>query len=50
MKGYIYKVETNEIIAQIEGGSNADIESQAEEMGYMGMDEFGLSYTDNGLI
>lgn len=50
MTGYIYNVETNEIVVIIEGEDNASIEDKANDMGYMGVDEYGLAYSDNELI
>lgn len=50
MKGYIYNVDTMEIIALIEGVDNNDIECKANELGYMGVDEYGLTYSDSGLV
>ena len=45
MIGYIYRTESNEIIAEIHGEDNDAIESAAESLGFMGCDEFGLTYT-----
>jgi hypothetical protein len=45
MIGYIYSTDTNEIICEIHGVDNDDVESKANEMGYMGCDEYGLTYT-----
>jgi len=49
MKGYIYNVETNVIVAIIIGDNNSTIENKANDLGYMGVDEYGLSYSDSGL-
>ena len=49
MTGYIYNIDTMELIIAISGRSNQDIENQAEELGYMGTDEYGLTYTREGL-
>lgn len=37
--------ESNEIVAEIHGEDNATIEAAAESKGWMGVDEFGLTYT-----
>tara|TARA_R110002012_G_scaffold322055_1_gene554341 strand:+ start:3894 stop:4079 length:186 start_codon:yes stop_codon:yes gene_type:complete len=50
MKAYIYNVDTNEVIATIEGEDNDSIESKADDLNYMGVDEYGLSYTCFDLI
>lgn len=49
MNAYIYNVETSEVIATIAGENNQVIEDKANELGYMGVDEYGLSYTLDGL-
>lgn len=49
MKGYIYNVDTKEVILEIVGDSSKVIEDAAAARGYMGFDEYGLSYTDNCL-
>ena len=46
MKAYVYNVETNEIVVVIEGESNEACEAKAHELNYMGVDEYGLTYTD----
>ncbi len=45
MKGYIYNTDSFEVVAIITGDSNADVENAAEKMGYMGVDEYALTYT-----
>lgn len=51
MTGYIYNVDTSEIIVVIEGSeSNDQIEAKAADMGYSYSDEYALTYTRNGLI
>ena len=49
MKGYIYNVETKAIVITIFGESNKEIERKASDLGYMGVDEYGLQYSDSGL-
>mgnify|MGYP005997898675 CR=1 FL=1 len=49
MKGYIYNVDSNEIVVIIEGENNEEIEAKAEELNYMGVDEYGLVYNNNEL-
>lgn len=49
MKAYIYNVETNEVVLIINADSNASCESLANDLGYMGVDQYGLAYSDNGL-
>jgi len=49
MKAYIYNTETNEVVATIDGESNEACEAKADDLGYMGVDEYGLSYNDNDL-
>jgi len=43
--GYIYSTDINEIICEIHGVDNQDIEETANEMGFMGVEEYGLTYT-----
>ena len=50
MKAYIYNVDTSEVIATIEGSDNGTIESKADKLNYMGVDEYGLSYTCVDLV
>lgn len=50
MKAFVYNVETNEIVVVIEGDTNQACEAKAEELNYMGVDEYGLSYTDAELV
>lgn len=50
MKGYIYNTNNSQMVYVIDGVNNSDIEHKAERLGYMGADEYGLSYTANGLI
>ena len=47
---YIYNVDSNEIIVTIQGDDEKSVQSKVEELGYMGMDEYGLTYSDHGLI
>jgi len=49
VEGYIYNVETNVIVAIIVGDSNNTVENKANDLGYMGVDEYGLTYNDSGL-
>lgn len=51
MKAFVYNVETNEIVVVIEGETNQACEAKADELNYMGVDEYGLTYTnaDNSL-
>ena len=45
MIGYIYSTESNEIICEIHGVDNADIEAKASELNYLGEDAYGMTYT-----
>ena len=45
MKAYVYNVETMEVVVAINGETNEQCEAKAAEMGYMGSDEYGLTYT-----
>ena len=49
MNGFIYSVESNEVIVVIKGSNNSDIEIMAGELGFMGSDEYALAYTMEGL-
>ncbi|MCP4585355.1 hypothetical protein [Pseudoalteromonas sp.] len=48
MKLYIYNVDTKEIIAIAEGSTNDECEQKTFE--YLGVDEYGGSYTNAELI
>lgn len=55
MKAYVYNTESMEVVAVISGETNEQCELKAAEMGYMGVDEYGLTYspafgTSDGLI
>ena len=45
MIAYIYSTDSNEIICEIHCTTNDDVENRAMELGYMGCDEYGLTYT-----
>ena len=45
MKAYVYNVETMEVIVIVSGESNEECEARINEMGYMGIDEYGITYT-----
>lgn len=52
---YIYSTETNTVVARIHGESNEACEAKAEELGFMGSDDFGGTYSpafgaNDGLI
>lgn len=52
---YIYSTETNTVVARIHGESNEACESKADELNYMGKDDFGSTYSpafgaNDGLI
>lgn len=47
---YIYSTETNTVVARIHGESNEACEAKADELNYMGNDDFGAAYNANGLI
>lgn len=49
MKGYVYNVDSSEIVVVINGAGNDDIEAKATDLNYLGEDEYGLSYSDHGL-
>ena len=49
MKAYISNTETKTVIAVIGGQFHDDIEEKANELGYMGVDEYQLTYGDYGL-
>ncbi|EKO3632393.1 hypothetical protein M3894_002923 [Vibrio metschnikovii] len=45
MKAYVYNTEPMEVVAVISGETNEQCEAKALELGYMGVDEYGLTYT-----
>ena len=45
MVGYIYSNESNEIVCEIHGIDNDDVEAMADELNFMGCDMYSLSYT-----
>ncbi|MDW1542448.1 hypothetical protein [Vibrio sp. YT-17] len=45
MKAYVYNVETMEVVVVISGETNEQCEAKANDMGYMGVDEYGLTYS-----
>ena len=45
MIGYIYSNESNEIVCEIHGIHNDDVESMADDLNFMGCDMYSLSYT-----
>ena len=47
---YVYQTETNEVHAQYHGETLEDCLDQADDEGYMGTDEFGVSTSLFGLI
>jgi len=49
MNAYIYSVDSMEVVAIIAGDTNKECEAKAEELNYMGVDEYGLAYSNNGL-
>ena len=49
MIGYIYN-DRDQIICEIHGETNADIESAAEDLNYMGVDGYALTYTPGDMI
>jgi len=49
MDAYIYNIDTKEILAIITGESNKVCEAKAEELNYMGSNEYGICYMDNEL-
>lgn len=42
---YIYSTETNTVVARIHGESNEACEAKADELNYMGSDDFGATYS-----
>ena len=44
MKAYVYNVETLEVVLTINGETNEQCESKANDMGYMGVDDYALTY------
>lgn len=48
--GYIYNVDTNHIVLIIIGDNNESVEKKADELNFLGVDEYGLSYVSYGLI
>lgn len=49
MIAYIYNTDTMDLVTTLKGESNQDVENQAQKLGYMGVDEFGLIYSKEGL-
>ena len=45
MKAYVYDTGTDEIVAIITGDSSEACQSKAEELNYMGSDEYALTYS-----
>lgn len=45
MKAYVYNVETKEVVVIISGETNEQCEAKANDMGYMGVDEYALTYS-----
>ncbi|ELO1828654.1 hypothetical protein QXB71_003933 [Vibrio cholerae] len=45
MKAYVYNTESKKVVAIISGETCEQCEAKAAEMGFMGMDEYGLTYT-----
>lgn len=48
MKGYVYNLDTYELVAVINGDDNDSIESAFEDLGY-DTDLYGLTYSVLGL-
>jgi hypothetical protein len=48
MKAYVYNIDTLEVVMVAEGESNQECEAQTEV--YAGSDEYGITYSDFGLI
>ena len=44
MNAFIYNSDTRDLVKIIHGIDNNDCENQASELGYMGVDEYELSY------
>lgn len=49
-KLFIYNTDTMVITAIIVGDDNKAIEDKAADLGFMGVDEFGVTYTAETLI
>ena len=49
MIGYIYN-DRDQIICEIHGETNTDIEAMAEDLNYMGVDGYALTYTPGDMI
>lgn len=49
MKAYAYNTEKNIIVATIEAEDNQAIEAIAYDYGYMGVDDYGLTYSPSGM-
>jgi hypothetical protein len=47
MVGYVYNTDKNELVVQIYGFSNTDIELEAEKRGYMNCSDHCLSYNSD---
>ncbi len=45
MKGYIYDVEKKNVVTVIAGATNTKIENKAQDLGFLGSDEYGLTYS-----
>ena len=45
MIGYIYSNESNQIVCEIHGIDNDDVEGMAEQLNFMGCDMYSISYT-----
>ncbi|WP_119298780.1 hypothetical protein [Vibrio cholerae] len=45
MKAYVYNTESKKVVAIISGETCEQCEAKTAEMGFMGMDEYGLTYT-----
>ena len=46
MKFSIYSTESNEVIAVISAESNEACENKADELNFLGADEYGATYSD----
>jgi hypothetical protein len=45
IKAYVYNVETMEVVVIITGETNDQCEDKANDIGYMGVDEYALTYS-----
>ena len=50
MTGYVYSVDTREIVVIIEGDDDEKVQEKADNLGFMGVDEYGFQYNANELI